>query len=184
MPRKDSNQRKIIDEIVEYLKLREAFDKVKNEYEPKIKVLDLSINNYMYANGMDFIKIKDKSPRQDAGRNVIKVRKIKPTKIVWDAEKLEKKLDYDVAKMVIEKKYVIDDIDGLISYLKSCGVKPNIFKSFIRVERTINSSEFDRLDKLGVITKEDIEGCYNIVKNKSYIKVSRDVEYIETDEGE
>ena len=50
-----------------------------------------------------------------------------------DANKLECALRKSIASKVIEKRYEIIDIEGLVEYLKTCNVDPQIFKSFIDV---------------------------------------------------
>jgi hypothetical protein len=72
----------------------------------------------------------------------------------------------------VVKRYNIIDMEGLIKYLKSCGVNPTKFKSYIGVEKSVNMNAFNQLYDLGEIQKSDIEGCYTVNKSASYLKIN------------
>lgn len=73
-----------------------------------------------------------------------------------------------MCKDVIDKSYTITDIDSLIIYLKSCGVDPKVFKSFINVTKTVDEKKLDKLADLGLIRKEQLEGCYTLKCKKTF----------------
>ena len=100
------------------------------------------------------------------------VTRVQKLSVDFDPEKLEKTLAKDIAKSVILKKYEITDIDGLIAYLKECGVDPRIFKSFLHISKSIDSVELDRLEEIGKISREQVEGCYTVKRQKPYFTVS------------
>ena len=100
------------------------------------------------------------------------VNRVQKLSVDFDPEKLEKTLSKDIAKSVILKKYEIVDIDGLIAYLKECGVDPKIFKSFLHISKSIDSVELDRLEEIGKISREQVEGCYTVKRQKPYFTVS------------
>ena len=106
------------------------------------------------------------------GFETLVVKRIQSSKVEFDLVKLEKALGKQLSRDVINKRYEINDIDGLIEYLKECGVDPKIFKSFLSVSRSLNAKEFDRLADLGKITQDQIEGCYTVKKQKPYFTVS------------
>lgn len=114
-----------------------------------------------------------------------KVKKIKPIitkKITWDIKKLKKKLDPKVLNEVINKKYTINNMDELVTYLKSCGVDPKKFKKFIDVEETVNNKKIDELGQFGEIDMEQLSGCYELQANFSYVKIS-DLEAADAEGG-
>lgn len=76
-----------------------------------------------------------------------------------------------MCKDVIDKSYTITDINRLIVYLKSCGVDPKVFKSFINVTKTVDEKKLDKLADLGLISKEQLEGCYTLKRQKPYFTV-------------
>lgn len=100
------------------------------------------------------------------------VSRVQSSKVEFDLVKLEKALGKEIAKSVIIKRYEITDIEGLIAYLKECGVDPKIFKSFLSISRSLDAKELDRLADLGEISKDQIENCYTIRKQKPYFTVS------------
>ena len=108
----------------------------------------------------------------DSSNGSFKVTDVVQKKIIFDVEKLEKRLDREILNEVVEKEYKISDWDNLVKYLKSCGVNPKKFATFLTVEKTVNQSKMNELSKLGEITPEDIEGCYEVKENEGYIKIS------------
>lgn len=104
----------------------------------------------------------------DSGKLVI--NRIQRVDIQFDADALEKALGSE-AKGVIVKRYEIIDIDGLIAYLKTCNVSPKIFKRFVSVTKYVNEKELDKLESLGKISAEQVEGCYTLKEHKPYFTV-------------
>ena len=100
------------------------------------------------------------------------VSRIQRTSIDFDPERLEKSLGKEISKSVINRSYEIADIDGLIGYLKECGVDPKVFKSFLNVYKSVDYDELDRLEELGKISREQVEGCYTVKRQKPYFTVS------------
>lgn len=100
------------------------------------------------------------------------VTRIQSTKIEFNPDKLEKVLGRELSRDVIQKYYEIVDMNGLITYLKDCGISPKVFKSFISVRKTVNTKELDRLEELGKIIAEQIKGCYTIKSQSPYFTVN------------
>lgn len=107
---------------------------------------------------------------RDVGR--IKVSRVVRTKVDFDAEAVEWALGKDKASKVVKKSYTINDMSGLVRYLKSCDVDPNIFKKFLSVEKSVNTEELERMEQLGEISMEDLDGCYTVTKGNPYFRVS------------
>lgn len=110
----------------------------------------------------------------DCGVNMgtLSVTRIQNSKIEFDPDKLEKALGKEFAQDVIQKHYEIIDMSGLVTYLKECGISPKVFKSFISIHKTVNTKELDRLEELGMITAEQIKGCYTIKSQNPYFTVN------------
>ena len=159
-------------QVVELFKLERQFNEMKKSYQDKKEKLTVAIKNYMYCNkGMtnDFqFRVKSKQ----SGDQMVTVKKIEPTSIVWNAEKLEQVLDKEDCKLVIEKTYTISDMEGLVTYLKFCGVSPKRFKSFIEVTRKVDESALEQLDAVGKINREELEDCFTVDKKSSYLRIS------------
>lgn len=103
--------------------------------------------------------------------NELIVNRVQKTSVIFDIDALENNLSKEVSKDVIDKSYTITDINRLIIYLKSCGVDPKVFKSFINVTKTVDEKKFDKLADLGLIRKEQLEGCYTLKCKKPYFTV-------------
>lgn len=100
------------------------------------------------------------------------VTRIQSSKVEFNPDKLEKALGKELAQNVIQRSYEITDMSGLITYLKDCDISPKVFKSFISVRKTVNTKELDRLEELGMITAEQIKGCYTIKSQNPYFTVN------------
>ena len=84
---------------------------------------------------------------------------------------MEKLLGKEKSKKVINKTYVINDFKGLVAYLKECGVDPKIFKTFIDVQREVDTKSLEQMYELGDVTLEEIKGSYNVDTICSYVDV-------------
>ena len=139
------------------LKAQQAeMDRIKQELDPMLE-------EYFDDSGSKVVAFSSLS-----GDDRLVVRKVERTTIEWDAAKLEKRVPKDVARRVIKKHYHIDNMPGLIEYLKYCGVDPNIFKQYIRAEKYVDQKEVDRLSELGMISVRNISGCYRVKCQKPY----------------
>lgn len=107
----------------------------------------------------------------DLEGNELVVNKVQKTSVIFDIDALENNLSKEMCKDVIDKSYTITDINRLIIYLKTCGVDPKVFKSFINVTKTVDEKKIDKLADLGLINKEQLEGCYTLKRNKPYFTV-------------
>lgn len=101
----------------------------------------------------------------------LEVKRIQKSSIIFDAERLEKKLGKEIAKNVIVKKYEVIDMFGFIAYLKECNVDPKVFKSFLSITKSVDVKELERLEEIGKIDAKQLEGCYTIKKQKPYFTV-------------
>lgn len=110
----------------------------------------------------------------DCGVNIgdLVVTRIQSSRVEFSPDKLEKALGKELARDVVQRHYEIIDMIGLITYLKECGANPKVFKSFISVHKTVNTKELDRLEELGMITAEQIKGCYTIKSQNPYFTVN------------
>jgi hypothetical protein len=168
----DVNTRKAKEEIIRLFEMKEKFSVMKKTFEEESKALETSIKNFMYANGnVDNITLRYQEKDEVNGPTVLKVLKVSPVKIKWLPEKLEKALGKERCSGLIEKTYIIEDMDGLIKYLKSCGVNPKKFKSFLRIDKKVNPDVLKQMDELGEISSDEVKGCYEATHVSSYLKI-------------
>ena len=159
-------------QVVELFRLEKQFSEMEKTYRDKKKKLTVAIKNYMYCNEGVRNKFQFWVKTKQGNNQMVTVKKIEPTSIVWDAEKLEQVLDKEDYKAIIEKTYTISDMEGLVTYLKSCGVSPRRFKSFIEVTRKVDESALEQLDAVGKIDREELEDCFTVNKKSSYLRIS------------
>ena len=100
------------------------------------------------------------------------VTRIQSSRVEFNPDKLEKALGKELSRDVIQKHYEIVDMNGLVTYLKECGIDPKVFKSFVSVRKTANTKELDKLEELGKITAEQIKGCYTVKSQSPYFTVN------------
>lgn len=105
-------------------------------------------------------------------RREVTVHKICKSKVVFDPGKVEKALGKAHSKEVINKTCSIADLDGLIAYLKSCGVDPKVFKSFLTVKKEVDVEKLERLEELGKVSEAQLKGCFEVKSQKPYYTVS------------
>lgn len=152
--------------VAELNKLQDEFKQYEKEYKKTKDSLQTKIRNYMYINGFTNFRFNN------SDGSIVKVANVKRKKIDFDIPKLKQKLDKDVLKQILVKKYVIRDFDGLKKYLKSCGVDPKKFVKFLDVSEEVNQKMIDQLSEVGEITMEDLKGCYTVTEETGYIRVT------------
>lgn len=152
---------------------KKKFDKYYDEVKKKEQ---LSISNFIYCfigKGSDEFDITlDEGEDYYTNHKRLKVKSIRRKTVDWNADKLKKALEKKLFSKVVRKTYTINDMEGLVKYLKSCGVDPKKFKSFISVETEVDGKEIDKLYSVGGITKEQIKGCYEVNMSDPYIRIT------------
>lgn len=151
------------------------YDKVKKYYDETKKKESVAISNFMFSNmpgenGFD-ITLSEGCTYYDNPKK-LHVTRARRKKVVWNVEMLKERMSKDKRKAVIKKEYAIADMDGLITYLKSCGVDPKKFKTYLSVSESVGEKELNNLFEVGVITKNDIKGCYDVEMSEPYIVIT------------
>lgn len=151
-------------------------DKVNKYYDEIRKKEQVAISNYMYTNlGKNEtrfeIKLCEGEEYYESPVN-LSVTKIRKQKINWLPDKLKQVLDKQTYRDITEKTYTIVDMNGLIKYLKECGVNPKRFKQYIYVEEELNKDKLESLYESGVIDMKDLKDCYEIEVGEPYIKLT------------
>lgn len=146
----------------EYKKAQEKFGEIKKDFYG-------IMSDYYEYNSIEGGKVFFD---EEADSPPLVVTRVQNTRIKFDPDKLEKALGKTLSEDVIVKRYSINDMLGLVSYLKQCGVDPKVFKSFITVSKTVDDKALDQLESIGKITAEQIKGCYTVNKDRPYFTVS------------
>ena len=152
---------------------KKQFDKYYDEVRKKEQ---LSISNFMFTNlpkDQNSFEIElDEGVGYYTNHMKLNVTRIRTKRVTWLLDKLKQKLGKDIYKDVVDKTYTINDIQGLIKYLKSCGVDPKKFKKFIDVDETLNETKLNTYYETGALKKSDIEGCYDVKMGEPYIRLT------------
>lgn len=156
-----------------------AFDFFKEQKEFKEAQSKFEENKRRFYSEMEMFFETEKIDKSYSFENedefpngYLEVTRIQKSSVSFNADKLEKVLSKEICKDVIEKRYEISDMTGLIAYLKKCGVDPNIFKKFLIISKTVNVKELEKLEEIGKISIEQIKGCYSIKNQNPYFTVS------------
>lgn len=102
----------------------------------------------------------------------VRVTRVHRKTVKWDTKKLRKSLGKKLFSSVVQKTYEVTDMQGLVDYLKQCGVDPKKFKQFIGVTEKVDTQKIDKLYLSGIITKKDISGCYDVELGEPYIRLT------------
>lgn len=155
---------------------KKKFDEYYNEVRKKEQ---LAVTNFMFTNlpkGEETFDIELKDGANYYTNHVkLKVTKVRRKKLIWKFEKLKQNISKQLYKEVVNKTYKVNDMDGLIKYLKQCGVDAKKFKKFIDVEESMDEAELDRMYETGKISKEDkaqLGKCCDFEISKPCIKIT------------
>ena len=152
---------------------KKQFDKY---YEEVRKKEQLYISNFMFTNlpkDQNSFEIElDEGAGYYTNHVRLNVTKIRTKKVTWLLDKLKQKLGKETYNDVVDKTYTINDIQGLIKYLKTCGVDPKRFKKFIDVTEELDETKLNTYYETGALKKENIEGCYDVKMGEPYIRLT------------
>lgn len=159
--------------VIELFEEKERFKRIKDDFDKKKEQLEVKIRNFMYINGVETFNFLAQSGNRFSKDNCpLKVTNVKQRKVIFNIPKLEERFDKKTLDKFIKKEYKINDWVGLVKYLKSCGVNPKKFLSFIDVSKEVDSKKLDELGELGEVTLADLKGCFEIQENVGYIKIT------------
>lgn len=157
-------------QVIELYRVESKFKRLKKEYEDKKSNLVVAIKNQMFCNKGHWSEFRFGAKNGDR-MVTMKVKKVEPVSIVWDADKLESALSKEVANQVIVKTYEITDYTGLVKYLKRCDVDPKKFKRFVTVHKSVDEQLLDQLDALGEVNRNNVRRCCTRMVKGDYLRV-------------
>ena len=162
-----SRVEKVRQVVQNFYRQQEEYNESKKKFEKSKKTFEEFMNEHMATNK---VVVESDSLCEDC-KDIV-VTKVTKTHIEWFPDKLEKRIEKKVAKEVIKKHYYIADMQGLVKYLKSCGVNPKIFAKYLLIEKQVDQDAVGRLGESGKITPRNISGCYIVKCSKPYFKLS------------
>lgn len=160
--------------------LSEEFKKVEEEY--KIQKNDIAseisdLAHRLEQENFDFEYEPSFNTKRRFGLKqneafLMSCKRVKPVTIKYDEEAMLRSLKKDEINALFDKSYEIIDMTGLIQLLKSHGVSPKQFKKFISMKQALSNEKLNHLYEIGVLTLDDLKGCYTVVKKSEYWKIS------------
>lgn len=156
---------KLRNDVMLFRKYQERYKKTQQIWE---KVKKAFYETMEEANVIDesFPFLVDGVENEKFG--VVSVKRVQKKHITFDIEKLEKSLNKKYCKQIVQKRYIVNDIVGLVSYLKKCDVSPAVFKKYLDIEKSVDTTILDNLYDTGEIKGEDIKDCYEVKEDKPY----------------
>ena len=152
---------------------KKQFDKY---YEEVRKKEQLVISNFMFTSlpkGQNSFEIElDEGAGYYTNHVKLNVTRVRTKKVTWLLDKLKQKVGKDIYSEVVNKTYTVNDMQGLIRYLKTCGVDPKKFKRFIDVTEELDETKLDTYYETGALKTKDIEGCYTVKMGEPYIRIT------------
>lgn len=147
---------------------KEKFNKISKLFEKEKKAFYATMDSYFSSLPDTESTVIFEPTLSDI---TVEVTKVQKTNVIFDANKVEKALGKKLSRDVIIKRCEVIDIESLVDYLKSCDVDPQIFKSFISITKIVDVNELDRLEEVGKITTEQLDGCYEVKNQNPYYTV-------------
>ena len=176
MKEKNSNLNLIKDSVRRLYELGQEKKKFDDYYNQVRKKEQLMVSNFMFSNlpkdENSFEITLDEGISFYTNPTKVIVTRIRTKKVFWLVEKLKEKLDKKTYNKIVDKTYTINDMEGLIKYLKSCGVDAKKFKKFIEVNEEVDGTELNNLYDRGEIKKKQIEDCYEVKFGEPYIRIT------------
>ena len=176
MKEKNSNLNLIKDSVRRLYELGQEKKKFDDYYNQVRKKEQLMVSNFMFSNLQkdenSFEITLDEGISFYTNPTKVIVTRIRTKKVLWFVEKLKEKLDKKTYNEIVDKTYTINDIEGLIKYLKSCGVDAKKFKKFIEVNEEVDEIKLNNLYDRGEIKKKQIEDCYEVKLGEPYIRIT------------
>lgn len=145
-------------------------------YDAVRKKEQVAISNFMFTNlphdDNSFEIMLDEGETYYTNHVKMRITRVRNKKVVWFLEKIKKKLDKKAYNRIVDKTYTVNNMPGLIEYLRSCGVDPKRFKAFIDVDEQINEQKLNTCYDTGKIKKSEMEGCYKVEIGDPYIRIT------------
>lgn len=136
------------------------------------------IEDFMEQEGVDAIHTSffageqvEKNGTKRSVEKSVRLMRVTRRKVFFDADALEDKLGKEFCRNFIHRQYEITDWDGMVKLLKSYGVKPKEFLPFINLIKTVDETALNQMESLGDISKEDLEGTYEVQELSNYLQM-------------
>ena len=158
--------------LKEFCISRSLADEQASEYDKKKKQFYQYLDNFSKKSGTKFDSGFRYTFYNSGVEKYATIKKVQSVQMIFDAEKLEKRIPKKVAEKVIRKKVVVSKIKEFIDYLKYLEADPEIIKSYLSVEKEVDKKSLENECELGNIALETLEGCYDTKTISEYYKIT------------
>lgn len=151
---------KFVEASEKFKEAEKAFDSEKSKF--------YGICDDVFAEGETVKRVES----LDGGFSINRIQRVS---ISFDPDKLEKRVGKKVAEKCIRKSYVMNEAGAkkLFEYLKGLGADPSFVRSCLFVEKHVDEKQLEKLEEVGIVSIEELAGCYTTNKGAPYYKVSR-----------
>lgn len=168
--------REIKDSVRELYEAQREKKEAEEYYNTVRKKEQIVLSNYMFSNlpkGEESFEVMlDSGKHFYANHTRLRVTRVRRTTVKWDVDKLRKALNKEQFKRATTKECTITNLDGLVKYLKSCGVDPKKFKKYISVNTQVNADVLEQMYAVGEISQKDVKGCYTTEMGEPYMRLT------------
>lgn len=176
---KTKERRSFEDKVINWQNVKDKYDETTKKFNTiKDLFYKAAEDEFKKQNYPENIVVEDKkflvNETEEASENAgIRVTRVVRSTITFDLRKLKKKLSREVYNNVVEKKYVVKDVDAVVDFLKKTDISTEQFNKLIKVEETLNQSKLDNLGDVGIITDEHLKETYKVSEGKPYFKTTK-----------
>jgi hypothetical protein len=100
------------------------------------------------------------------------IKYVQPQKAIFDIDKLEKNIPVYVSREVIKKRLVVDNEILFVALLNRCNFPMDEFWQCVTVEKEVDTKALEQMLDLGEVDKGMLDGTFEIVSKKPYLKVT------------
>lgn len=169
------NTKKFIDDLIlYYYDRKKRFDSQKKIFEEEKHEFNVSMERYFDAvcDENSEYSVPVKGLLKDTKIKRIVVKRVSPTKLVFDIDKLKACLDISARKKLIKKKYEVKNWYGLLTYLKSAGVEWKEFLKYVKVTEDVDVDILQNMLSLGEVDEKLITDCTSVKHMTPYYRLS------------
>lgn len=143
--------------LQELYSAKEKFDAANAEYKGAKEQLSPTILRYMQTTENKAVRTNS-----SGGDGFIRAVSCQNTKVIYSVERMEQKLDNGILNDILDKTITISDWDKFAKVLRNYGVPLVDVRSLLEVDKQVNERRLEQAIDLGVVTWEDLTGCYKI----------------------
>lgn len=114
-------------------------------------------------------KKSDKKYSVLSDANVVSFRLITRNNILYDIDKLKKKLTKKQRKQLITKNVKVVDYEGFAEVMKKHGVRFEEIRDYVKTEEKVSTERLKNMFDAGEIDLQEISDCYEIISSE-YLK--------------